>query len=98
MVLVPSASAASFYQLHMLQLEIYEESQILDYLVGYDYNVNTYVVYSRYVSDIVGKVVGSIIDLQPKACVLVTTNAERAKHISNSPQWLERLAEYNCEW
>ncbi len=81
----------------MLQLEIYEESQILDYLVGYDCITNTYVIYTSHLSDITTNLIGSILDYEPNSFILIATEYERAKGISNSPQWLKRLAERNCE-
>lgn len=81
----------------MIELEVCEHSVILDYILGYDCITNTYVIYTSHFSDITTNLIGSILDYEPNSFILIATEYERAKGISNSPQWLKCLAEYNCE-
>lgn len=76
-----------------MELEIMERSLMLDYILGYCSCIDTYVIYSSWLSDEVVKVINATLEYYPNACVMIVTDIERAKQVSNSRQWLTALDE-----
>lgn len=77
----------------MLELEIIERSLMFGYVLGYCSDTDTYIIYSVWLSDEVEKVINSVLECYPKACVTIVTDIARAKQVSHSPQWLTALQE-----
>ncbi len=77
----------------MNDFQVIERSVTLGYVLGYCSSSGTYVIFADWVSDVVAKVINSVLDLHPKSCITIVTDEDKAKQMSHTPQWLNALSE-----
>lgn len=75
---------------------IIDYSLLLEYMVAYCGNTDTYLIFTPDYNDTTTTVVNSILESNPTSLILVVTDENRAKAIFNtSPQCLEVLNKIN---
>lgn len=77
----------------MDDLEVFEYSVVFGYILAYRASSDSYVIFSHTFNDVVVSVIKILFDTFPLMGVEIVIDEDKAKQMSNSPQWLKALSE-----
>lgn len=76
-------------------MKLIEYSVILEYLVTFDTETNSYYIYSPVINETAYKVGKIIIELNPSTLITFVTDEERARQLMNCPQCCRVIDDIN---
>lgn len=77
----------------MDDLEVFEYSIALDYVLAHRASSESFVIFSHTISDAVVNVIKVLFTAFPLMGIEIVIDEDKAKQMSNSPQWLKALSE-----